>query len=233
MQAVAAEQVRRRLMALAQREYDKIKQLGDQFVNQLYKYAQKAAEVLGEKHLGKLHMWAFADDSYRCPLLWHTAKSKDCAPGIIFLQDWHPYSEETRIFDTQVVYVATVQERNLATVLERNPGEYDATLDPLFGSKKWQKRFKDGWVATNAVWELRPPGPKVRYLGDQRHDAARKVWTLLIQDLLRCNRDLRVTLCGAWATYTTAREYLIKLGVVPTNIEQMSHPQVWTKKERQ
>lgn len=178
-------------------------------------------------------MWAFKDGSYRCPLLWHTAKSKGCAPGIIFLRDWHPYSEETRIFDTQVVYVATVQERNLATVQERNAREYDATLDPLFGSKKWQKRFKDGWVATNVVWGLRPPGPKVRYLGKKRHIAARKVWTLLIEDLLRCNPDLRVTLCGAWATHTEAANHLTNLGVASKNIEQMSHSQVWTKEERQ
>lgn len=142
-----------------------------------------------------------------------------------FLQDWHPYSEATRIFDTQVAHVATVQERRA--------GEYDATLDTVFRSKKWQRRFKDGWVATNAVWGLRPPGKKGGYLGKKRHIAARQVWTLLITDHLENNRDLRVTLCGAWARHTEAAEYLTSLGVASENIEPMSHPQVWTKEEGQ
>jgi hypothetical protein len=202
-------------------------------VIQLDKYAQKAVDALGDKGLKNLHMWAFADGSYRCPLLWHTAMGSDVAAGVIFLQDWHPSSEATRIFDIQVAHVATVQERNLATVQERNAGEYDATSDPLFGSEKWQKRFNDGWVATNAVWGLRPPGKKGGFLGKTRHIAARQVWTLLITDLLKNNRDLRVTLCGAWARHTEAAEYLTSLGVVSESIEQMSHPQVWTKEERQ
>jgi hypothetical protein len=190
-------------------------------------YAKKAAEVLGEESLGKLRMYPFGDGSYRCPLLWHTAKDLDTAAGVIFLQDWYPDAGDTRDFEKQIEYVAKVVGSTAGP-------QIDPSLDPLFRSKTWQKRFNDGWVATNAIWGLRPSGPKVRFLGKKRHFAARQVWTLLIQDLLKDNPQLRVTLCGAWAgNHTKAADYLKSLGVVPANIEQKKHPLVWTNAERQ
>jgi hypothetical protein len=123
---------------------------------ELEKYARKAADVLGHEGLGRLCMYAFNDGSYRCPLLWHTAKGKDTATGAIFLQDWYAYNrnptnpeEDTTDFKKEREYVAMVQ---------KEAGHNDRTLDPLFRSQTWQKRFEDGWVATNAIWGLRPPG---------------------------------------------------------------------------
>jgi hypothetical protein len=201
----------------------------------LDRYAARAAQVLGEEGLGTLRMWAFDDGSYRCPLLWHTAEGRDTATGVIFLQDWYPFADDTQNFQEQIEHVATHAGLNLTpdefALLVAEP-QTDPTLDPVFRSPTWHRRFQDGWVATNALWGLRPPGKKTGFLGITRHRVARQVWTLLVQDLLEDNPDLRVALCGAWARRTNAASQLESLGVLPANIEQRRHPQVWTTIER-
>jgi hypothetical protein len=131
---------------------------------------------------------------FACPLLNWTlpCKTGESVRGIVILQDW--WNEAENLNDA-VHYITKVTN-----------GLYDPTLTPLFGSRSWFSAFvdrEDGWLATNAVWGLRPLGiEKVGYLGDETHQVAFLVWARIVKDLIELNPKLKIVIAGkGWSGY--------------------------------
>lgn len=110
----------------------------------------------------------------------------------MILQDW--WNEPEKLNDA-VHYITKVTN-----------GLYDATLTPLFGSRSWFSAFTDreeGWLATNAVWGLRPSLVKPDgYLGNETHQAAFMIWGRIVKDLIELNPKLKIVIAGKeWSVY--------------------------------
>jgi hypothetical protein len=131
---------------------------------------------------------------FACPLLNWTLPCKTGASvrGILILQDWWNEPEE---LNHAVHYITKVTH-----------GLYDATLTPLFGSRSWFNAFMDregGWLATNAVWGLRPSDvAKDGYLGHETHQVAFMIWGRIVRDLIALNPRLKIVIAGKeWSEY--------------------------------
>jgi hypothetical protein len=126
-------------------------------------------------------------NGFACPLLNWTLPSKTGVRGILILQDWWNTSA--------IQYITQVAN-----------GLYDPTLTPLFGSgSSWLSAFidKEGWLATNAVWGLRPPDvEKDKYLGDETHQVGFIIWARIVKDLIGLNPKLKIVIAGKeWSKY--------------------------------
>jgi hypothetical protein len=78
----------------------------------------------------------------------------------------------------------------------------------LFGSAScWRKALEDreGWLATNAVWGVRPHYVKPSgYLGHETHQAGFLTWGNIVKELLlKYNPRLKIVLAGDWAKVAT------------------------------
>jgi len=155
-------------------------------------YEQKAGELLPNVGMTPFLITPSAT-CFSCPLLNWTLpiKTGTRVQGIVILQDWWNAPET---LESAVHYVTKVTN-----------GLYDATLTPLFGSRLWFDAFMDreeGWLATNAVWGLRPSSmSEVGYLGDNRHQAGFVIWAGIVKDLLKLNPKLKIVLAGTWAEF--------------------------------
>lgn len=135
---------------------------------------------------------------FACPLLrWILpCKTGNSVSGILILQDWW---NESEYLNDAIHYITKVTN-----------GLYDATLTPLFGSRSWFRAFMDreeGWLATNAVWGLRPSYvDKDKFLGDETHQVAFMIWARIVKDLIGLNPKLKIVIAGkGWSEYQSVQ----------------------------
>ena len=157
-------------------------------------YEAEAARLLPDVSEGPKNVRMTAFDvtppgkGFACPLLHWTLplKTAESVTGILVLQDW--WNEPEKLSDA-VHYITKVTN-----------GLHDETLTPLFGSRSWFNAFMDreeGWLATNAVWGLRPSYvDKDRYLGNETHQVAFMIWARIVRDLIRLNPKLKIVIAG-------------------------------------
>jgi hypothetical protein len=163
-------------------------------------YEAEAARLLPDVSEGPTNVRMTAFDvpppgkGFACPVLHWTLplKTGESVKGILILQDW--WNEPEKLSDA-VHHITKVTN-----------GLHDETLTPLFGSRSWFNAFMDreeGWLATNAVWGLRPSYVgKAGYLGDETHQVAFMIWARIVRDLIRLNPKLKIVIAGkGWAEY--------------------------------
>src|ERR1700757_1435806 len=134
-------------------------------------------------------------ERFTCPLLIRTLSGKTSVKGIMVLQDWYNASQTLKSAEDYIT--------NIARGLDE-----DSTLTPLFGSAScWRKALEDreGWLATNAVWGVRPHYVKPSgYLGHETHQAGFLTWGNIVKELLlKYNPRLKKVLAGDWAKVAT------------------------------
>jgi hypothetical protein len=165
-------------------------------------YEEKAAELLPNVKMTPFVVPP-SGMCFTCPLLNWTLPIKTGASvkGILILQDWWNAPETLK---SAVHYVTNVTN-----------GLYDPTLTPLFGSKSWFEAFTDreeGWLATNAVWGLRPSSvSESGYLGAETHQAAFVIWAGIVKDLIGLNPKLKIVLAGQWAEFKNKGKFKSEL----------------------
>ena len=135
-------------------------------------------------------MRAFRCNTFGCPLLHRTLAGKRSVRGIVIPQDW---GNELETLDEAINYLIGIQ----------NGEPSDDTSRPLFAPESpWLRVLTDpeGFIATNAVWGLRPDNVKMSgYLGDETHQAGFLIWGNIARELLEQNPRLIIIPAGDWA----------------------------------
>jgi hypothetical protein len=163
----------------------------------LHRYEGEATRLLSQVPDGSnsakrknVRMRAFRCNTFGCPLLHRTLAGKRSVRGIVIPQDW---GNELETLDAAINYLIGIQ----------NGEPSDDTSRPLFAPESpWLRVLTDpeGFIATNAVWGLRPDNVKMSgYLGDETHQAGFLIWGNIARELLERNPRLIIIPAGNWA----------------------------------